>query len=669
MSGPYSWFTPFIYISEVLMKISTFFRNLLWVLVLCAFSMYAQTPQFSVAKKAGSTGLDRPHAIAVNGDGDVYIGAEFTAKVDFGNGDTLTSAGNVDFVVVKYDSMGNTKWARRGGGTLTDRCYGVDVDNDGNVYITGEYYGTADFGPYTVTSSGNLDFIIAKLDSAGNYLWLKEGRGFGNTLDATRDLVVDNNGNVIITGHFGGTNGQTITFDSITLTTNGLRDIVVAKYNTDGEIQWAKNFGGKESGEEGRSITVDENGNIFVTGIFSDTAQFGNIELISNGGWDVFFLKLDPSGNVIWVKSGGSDKNDDGSGIAVDYLGNIYACGKYDSAAVFGVFSIMPNAGLDPFVVKISPTGEFLWLQNAGGDGNDYATDITVDKSGNPYVLGYFPGTAVIGGESLTSLGNDDNFVWGLTSDGTTTFVKQFGGSDLDKGYAITNDYGGNLYVTCAFRAVTNLDGFQFTFAGNDDIVYGRIGSNPVPVELTSFNASVNGKDVVLSWETATEVNNSGFQVERSTDKVSFTSVGFVKGNGSTSEKSRYSFVDTDLKPGAYYYRLKQMDLDGKFEYSKVVEVNLEIPASYNLSQNYPNPFNPSTEISFSVPVDASVTLSVYNAVGEKVLETVNNFTPGTYKHTIDGKNLTSGIYFYSIKSAGSNGSVFSSTKKMVLIK
>ena len=191
-----------------------------------------------------------------------------------------------------------------------------------------------------------------------------------------------------------------------------------------------------------------------------------------------------------------------------------------------------------------------------------------------------------------------------------------------------------------------------------------------IPVELTSFTTNVIGNNVVLSWATATETNNSGFGIERSEDNINFTNIGFVPGFGTTTEPKSYSYTDQSVNSGKYYYRLKQVDFDGSFNYSEVVEVDISLPSVFALEQNYPNPFNPSTSIQFSLPVDAQVTIGVYNLVGEKVAEVANgNFAAGSHKATFNASALTSGIYFYRLDATANNGQTFSSVKKMALLK
>lgn len=194
--------------------------------------------------------------------------------------------------------------------------------------------------------------------------------------------------------------------------------------------------------------------------------------------------------------------------------------------------------------------------------------------------------------------------------------------------------------------------------------------SGVVPVELTSFAAIGTKNGIQLKWETATETNNLGFDIERSTNNQVFNKIGFVSGNGTTTQRSSYTFVDQSSLSGKQFYRLKQMDFNGKFEYSKVVEVNLSIPKEFSLSQNYPNPFNPSTVLNFGLPVESEVTLSVYNSIGELVKVVANGmFQAGSHNLNFNASDLPSGIYFYSISAKGSDGVEFVQTAKMLLLK
>jgi len=186
-----------------------------------------------------------------------------------------------------------------------------------------------------------------------------------------------------------------------------------------------------------------------------------------------------------------------------------------------------------------------------------------------------------------------------------------------------------------------------------------------VPVELTSFAGKYFGNAVELKWSTATETNNLGFSIERKTENSSWSKIGFVSGRGTTTEQSYYSFVDENVSTNNYSYRLKQMDFDGSFEYSNVVEIDVKQVSEYSLSQNYPNPFNPSTTIEFNISEQALVNLSVYNLLGEKVATIVNDFMEsGRHKVEFNGSELASGIYLVKMTSGN-----FSDVIKINLLK
>ena len=192
-------------------------------------------------------------------------------------------------------------------------------------------------------------------------------------------------------------------------------------------------------------------------------------------------------------------------------------------------------------------------------------------------------------------------------------------------------------------------------------------GRVELPVELVAFNANVTGKMVNITWQTATELNNRGFEVQRRTGKNIWQSIGFVPGKGTTTEIQAYSFSDNLnelITSGKVYYRLKIIDFNGSFEYSTEIVVDL-IPQKLELAQNYPNPFNPSTTISWQSPVSGKQTLKVFDLLGNEVAILVNEFRDaGSYEVEFNANNLASGIYLYRIEADG-----FVQTKKMVLMK
>jgi photosystem II stability/assembly factor-like uncharacterized protein len=208
----------------------------------------------------------------------------------------------------------------------------------------------------------------------------------------------------------------------------------------------------------------------------------------------------------------------------------------------------------------------------------------------------------------------------------------------------------------------------QFTVQGNG--IYKLDSPWFVPVELTSFSASVVNDEIILNWTTATELNNSGFDIERSYDNNQFDKIGFVPGFGTTTETKSYSFTIEKPVAGIQYYRLRQVDFDGTYEYSNSIEVEGPVPANFVLNQNHPNPFNPSTAITFSLPVESNVKIRLYNMLGEEVAEIVNqNFQAGSHKADFIANGLSSGAYIYMIDAVGVDGRQFVENKKMILLR
>jgi len=200
--------------------------------------------------------------------------------------------------------------------------------------------------------------------------------------------------------------------------------------------------------------------------------------------------------------------------------------------------------------------------------------------------------------------------------------------------------------------------------AGNGGAIIKGYSNPSVPVELTSFTASVSKTKVVLNWKTATEKNNSGFEVERKLGNADWQKIGFVYGNGTSSEVKNYTYTDNLVAQNASY-RLKQIDFDGTYTYSATVAVNSSVPNKFALQQNYPNPFNPATTISFQVGKSSKVTLKIYNVLGSEVATLVDEVKEaGSYTVQFDAARLASGVYYYTLKSGS-----FSDTKKMLLLK
>jgi hypothetical protein len=196
----------------------------------------------------------------------------------------------------------------------------------------------------------------------------------------------------------------------------------------------------------------------------------------------------------------------------------------------------------------------------------------------------------------------------------------------------------------------------------------GTICNGPLPVTISSFSSAVYKNNVTLSWRTETELNNSGFDVERKTTKEAdqWRKIAFVQGSGNSSEPKTYTFDDNKLQTAAYRYRLKQIDFNGNYEYYELEnDVSVLPPGSFRVSQNYPNPSNPKSKIDYEIPESGRVTIKLYNMLGQELMTIVNEFMEaGYFTAEFDGSNLASGVYFYRLKTSG-----FADVKKLILLK
>ena len=296
-------------------------------------------------------------------------------------------------------------------------------------------------------------------------------------------------------------------------------------------------------------------------------------------------------------------------------------------------------AGTSGWGVYKSTNGGVNWVSSNTGLGNLYINTIVINSSDVIYA-----GTT---GGVYVSTDNGSNWV-SNNSGLTNTNIR-----------SIAFDYLGNVFVGA------------FT-AGDDGGLWKSVAV--LPVELTSFTASVIGSKVKLNWQTATEINNYGFEIERAVisnegRNLLWEKINFINGNGNSNSPKIYSYEDNNVNAGKYSYRLKQIDNDGQFEYSKAIEVDLTLPAKFELSQNYPNPFNPSTSIQYAIAIRQFVQLKVYDVLGNEVATLVNEEkAPGNYEvefqSSVGSRQLASGIYFYKL-TAGE----YLETKKMILIK
>lgn len=426
---------------------------------------------FGLAETFGGGQADSGRAVATDAAGNVYIAGTFRGTVDFdpsGSTANLISKGGNDVFVAKYTSLGVLVWAKSFGNAANDLVNDLAVDSSGNVYATGCFSGTVDFDPDAgqtkLTSAGKADIFVVKLDDTGALTWARRMGGNGN--DCGTGIAVDPDGNVLTTGYFqvrADFNPGTAAFK---LASAADRDMFVSKLDSSGNFVWAKRVGGFDRDVVvGKDIAVDDE-HVYLTGWFTGNVDFdpgaGKSAFKTNTNSSAFVLKLNSAGGFEWVKKIGGNGVDQGTGVAVDDDGKVYATGFFERSMTFGGTSLTSAGGSDVFVTRLSVDGSVDWIKQLGGAGNDQSRGIALDAAKNVYTTGFFKQTGDFNPASATSnlnsAGGKDIFISRLDTNGTFSLAKRVGdtGNDVARGIAINP--GGNAFFTGDFTGTVDFD-------------------------------------------------------------------------------------------------------------------------------------------------------------------------------------------------------------------
>jgi hypothetical protein len=380
-------------------------------------------------QKAGGSGTDAGIAVAVDEAGNAFVTGYFAGKVRFGAiklqaSESAQSRGGApaDIFVAKYDPQGKVLWAQQAGGERLDQGYGAATDGEGNVYVTGYFQGKAKVGGMELTgkTQGDADhefdtrygdMFLAKYSGAGKLLWLRQAgdhdKNVGNS------VAVDSAGHVYVAGQFG---GGMIHFGEIEVADTNLCNFIV-KYDRDGKVIWAQPTAGPRSygGGGGNIVAVDREDRVFVAGNFEFSQQLGGILLQQDRGMneEIFLLKYNPDGNVLWGRQAGGPRHEYCSGVALDRAGNAFITGSFDDAVDFGSIHAQAGphnpgiSGTSVYVAKYTASGEPAWVKAAGPAPTEQANGygppraIAADQGGNVYVGGSFRYAVTFGATTL----------------------------------------------------------------------------------------------------------------------------------------------------------------------------------------------------------------------------------------------------------------------------
>jgi len=522
---------------------------------------------------------DYARAIAVDGEGNVYV-----------TGRSQGISIYDDYLTIKYDAMGTQIWTARynGPGNQDDAAYAIAVDEQGNVYVTGSSWGAG---------WGNYDWATIKYNSAGAVQWVARYSGPGVGSDACNSIAVDVDGNVYVAGSSYGI-GTYLDFTTI-------------KYNSAGTQQWIAVYDGPGvSGDEARSLALDDNGNVYVTG-YSD----------GNGtAYDYVTAKYDAAGSLIWMTryNGPGNGYDIATSLALDGSGNVYVTGR----------SYGSGTSEDYATIKYDAAGNQIWLvrYNGPANGSDEANSLAMDGGGNVYVTGRSGGSGTSYDYATIEYDNDGNQLWVARYNGP--------GNGTDEANCIDVDEGGNIYVT----------GFSSGIGTSHDYATISYNSSGIELWMAIYNGTGNSAD--QAWSMA--INGS--------TNVYVTGWSHGQGGGPYVDYTTIKYSGGDI---------------ANWMPVEATVFGQPLPQECRLEPNYPNPFNSKTVARYELRVPSVVSLRVYDTAGRLVATLVDGWrSAGTHELTFDAGNLPSGMYFAKLEVEDPFGTGnYAGVQKLILLK
>jgi hypothetical protein len=398
----------------------------------------------------GGMGIDVPRGVAVDAHGDVYVVGYFEGEATFGALGKKTSAGGSDGFLLKLDANGTPKWVRTFGGARDDSANAVAVHGD-KVVVVGNFLDEIKIGEFDHTAAGSDDLFAACFDLDGNAQWLWTLGGVDS--DGANAVASTPEGGWVI----GGSYSASITVGGIALKAKGQTDAVLVKLAASGDIEWIKSYGGRYK-DTIMHVAVDANGNVYVQGHFVDVADWGGAPLKAGGGSDndVVLAKYDRNGDHVWSKNFGNAFNDVAGGVAVDAAGNITMVGSFENKGPISFGSGDEHTSLgesDAYIARFDTDGKLQWAHTFGAEREDVAWGVAADAAGNTVTTGWFQNSVDFGkGGAIASKGNKDVFALKLDTKGAVAWVRTWGDHDHDQGRGVAIDSAGNAIVVGAFR-------------------------------------------------------------------------------------------------------------------------------------------------------------------------------------------------------------------------
>lgn len=498
--------------------------------------------QVEWASSIGTNSEEAAYSTFIDTKGNIYTCGYFDVTQSLFQ---KSSCGNHDIFLAKHDSWGNLIWARQAGSSANDIAWDLKVDQDGAVYVSGTIEGTAIFETDTLQNSALMNAFVAKYDSSGNFLWAKQAGGYITQCYA---LSVDELKNIYITGYF----RDTAFFDDSMIVSKGEGDLYLAKYDTNGNLLWLASSGGKQH-DAGYSLDSDDDHNIYLTGIFSDTISHPSANLISKGGTDILLAKYNQFGVIQWIKGYGGQGNDAGNNIHCKEDQGFVAAGEFSTTILLGdtVFESLGNS--DIVIMSFDGNDSLDWSKHSGSAGIDLAYNIALDTTAI-LLTGAFSGSIDFEGTTLISKGATDIFLSKLDLGGNVEWVKSWGGQGIDCGYGI-HQRGTEISLCGIFQDTVFIEMDTLVSAGQNDIFIFKFSDDDLTTQASILNAETSfavypnpsSGDIMISFKNAI-FNNKSLSIIDLTGKEVLS--GELK---SQTTQLNLSF----MRPGIYILQIK----------------------------------------------------------------------------------------------------------------
>ncbi|MDX2445194.1 MAG: T9SS type A sorting domain-containing protein [Bacteroidales bacterium] len=519
---------------------------------------------------------------------------------------------NLCFLSNSINAQHSWQWTITDGGKHNESINAIDYDDSGNIYLTGTFQDTSSLFGKTVISKGREDIFIASIKPDGSLNWLKHGGGVWE--DSGIDICIDHNF-VYVVGFY----RDQISIGDTLLNSAGTLDVLVVKYDLNGDFLWAESAGGVNE-DVGKSIAADDSGNVAITGDINYIAKFGEFTVSYVKFSDMFVAKYNSEGVCQWATSGGGSIYDSGEFVEIANNGDVIVSGSFNDQATFDTITVSSTEYADVFIARYSSDGAVQEVVSAGGPGNEAIQCMAIDSSSNIYIAGWYMDNITIGSEKHYSSGVYDIFIAKYKPGSDFIWSKSYGGSGIDIAETMNINAENDIYITGTFEQSVDFGLSTFNSEGFEDGFLSRFDTSG----SLEWVYQIGGTGSLDTRDCAVDMNENLYVAGVFIDELNIGGTSFTPTGGNDLFLAKFA-ESTSIRE----------------EHILVINSNC-----------YPNPFIGSIAILYTLKQKGKVSLKVYNCSGN-LMRVVINEIQNTGKHVVDfnGFNLPSGIYFYILET------------------